>query len=132
MHYDTEKHTHLKHTKLTTLLPAVWREMVAMQRRGTNVVVGSNRAKLGAAELDMASVVKRNKKQITSVLASLSVLAVLLSKPHQISPNLLVKVCPCVDGIQKFPISIHKRSSQCCCRLMSSFASTATAVSRQK
>ena len=55
--------------------------MVAMQRRGTNVVVGPDRAKLGAKELNMTSVVKRNKKQITAVLASLTVLAVLLSKP---------------------------------------------------
>ena len=60
----------------------VWREMVAMQRRGTNVVIGGDRQKLGAKELDLTSVVKRNKKQITAVLVSLTVFAVLLSKPH--------------------------------------------------
>ena len=51
-----------------------------MQRRGTNVVVGGDRQKLGATELDMSAVVKRNKKQITAVLVSLTVFAVLLSK----------------------------------------------------
>ena len=54
--------------------------MVAMQRRGTNVVVGGDRQKLGAKELDVSAVVKRNRKQITSVLASLTVFAVLLSE----------------------------------------------------
>lgn len=56
-----------------------------MQRRGTNVVVGADRAQLGAKELNMASVLQRNKKQITAVLASLTVLAVLLSKLSQYS-----------------------------------------------
>ena len=60
---------------------AVWRDMVAMQRRGTNVVIGGDRQKLGARELDLTSVVKRNKKQITAVLISLTAFAVLLSKP---------------------------------------------------
>ena len=59
---------------------AVWREMVAMQRRGTNVVVGEDRQKLGAKELHVTSVVKRNRKQITAVLISLTVFAILLSK----------------------------------------------------
>lgn len=53
---------------------------MAMQRRGTNVVVGGDRQKLGAKELDLTAVVKRNKKQITAVLVSLTVFAVLLSK----------------------------------------------------
>ena len=61
---------------------AVWRDMVAMQRRGTNVVIGGDRQKLGARELDLTSVVKRNKKQITAVLISLTAFAVLLSKLH--------------------------------------------------
>lgn len=52
-----------------------------MQRRGTNVVVGDDRQKLGAKELSLTSVVSRNRKQITAVLASLTVFAVLLSKP---------------------------------------------------
>ncbi len=55
---------------------------MAMQRRGTNVVIGGDRQKLGARELDLTSVVKRNKKQITAVLISLTAFAVLLSKPH--------------------------------------------------
>lgn len=67
--------------QLTFERNTVWREMVAMQRRGTNVVVGPDRAKLGAKELNMGSVLKRNKKQITAVLASLTVLAVLLNVP---------------------------------------------------
>ena len=66
---------------------AVWREMVAMQRRGTNVVVGGDRQKLGAKELDVSAVVKRNRKQITAVLASLTVFAVLLSKSPACQSN---------------------------------------------
>lgn len=57
--------------------------MVAMQRRGTNVVVGGDRQKLGAKELDVPAVVKRNRKQITAILVSLTVFAVLLSKSPQ-------------------------------------------------
>lgn len=57
--------------------------MVAMQRRGTNVVVGGDRQKLGAKELDVPAVVKRNRKQITAILVSLTVFAVLLSKLPQ-------------------------------------------------
>ena len=64
---------------------AVWRDMVAMQRRGTNVVIGGDRQKLGARELDLTSVVKRNKKQITAVLISLTAFAVLLSKLFKVS-----------------------------------------------
>ncbi len=64
------------------MVSAVWRDMVAMQRRGTNVVIGGDRQKLGARELDLTSVVKRNKKQITAVLISLTAFAVLLSKLH--------------------------------------------------
>ena len=56
-----------------------------MQRRGTNVVIGGDRQKLGARELDLTSVVKRNKKQITAVLISLTAFAVLLSKLHYLS-----------------------------------------------
>lgn len=63
-----------------TFVNAVWREMVAMQRRGTNVVVGEDRQKLGAKELHVTSVVKRNRKQLTAVLVSLTVFAILLSK----------------------------------------------------
>ena len=51
-----------------------------MQRRGTNVVVGEDRQKLGAKELHVTSVVKRNRKQLTAVLVSLTVFAILLSK----------------------------------------------------
>lgn len=58
--------------------------MVAMQRRGTNVVVGADRAKLGAKELDVPSVLSRNRRQITAVLASLTVFVVLLSESHNL------------------------------------------------
>lgn len=51
-----------------------------MQRRGTNVVVGEDRQKLGAKELHVTSVVKRNRKQLTAVLVSLTVFAILLSE----------------------------------------------------
>lgn len=57
-----------------------------MQRRGTNVVVGEDRQKLGAKELHVTSVVKRNRKQLTAVLVSLTVFAILLSK-----------LCHCLD-----------------------------------
>lgn len=65
--------------QLTFERNTVWREMVAMQRRGTNVVVGGDRQKLGAKELDVPAVVKRNRKQITAILVSLTVFAVLLN-----------------------------------------------------
>ncbi|KAL0044951.1 hypothetical protein WJX82_003051 [Trebouxia sp. C0006] len=65
--------------QLTFERNTVWRDMVAMQRRGTNVVIGGDRQKLGARELDLTSVVKRNKKQITAVLISLTAFAVLLN-----------------------------------------------------
>ena len=54
-----------------------------MQRRGTNVVVGEDRHRLGAKELDVLSVVKRNRKQITAVLVSSTVFVILLSKYSQ-------------------------------------------------
>ena len=74
-------------------LSAVWREMVAMQRRGTNVVVGADRAKLGAKELDVPSVLSRNRRQITAILVSLTVFVVLLSK------------CTCLQGSNhNFPV----------------------------
>lgn len=73
---------------LTGTVAAVWREMVAMQRRGTNVVVGADRAKLGAKELDVPSVLNRNRRQITAVLVSLTVFVVLLSEPPK--PSLLL------------------------------------------
>ena len=65
----------------------VWREMVAMQRRGTNVVVGADRAKLGAKELDVPSVLSRNRRQITAILLSLTVFVVLLSKFAGLKPS---------------------------------------------
>ena len=70
--------------KFSGCLLAVWREMVAMQRRGTNVVIGGDRQKLGARQLDPRAVINRNKKQITAVLVSLTVFAILLSKVNHL------------------------------------------------
>lgn len=85
----------------TFVVDAVWREMVAMQRRGTNVVVGGDRQKLGAKELDISAVLKRNRKQITAVLVSLTVFAVLLSKFSQQLKSRQAEACsscnPCAQ-----------------------------------
>ena len=72
-----------------------------MQRRGTNVVVGGDRQKLGAKELDVSAVVKRNRKQITAVLVSLTVFAILLSKLLQCMDLQYTKaVCICSSTAQ--------------------------------